>query len=129
VVTFWHVLEHVTDPMQYLQEAHRILKSSGLLVIAVPNVNDYIMQLAYRILRGRPSKLFSRDDREIHLYHFSSNTLQKYLQKTGFRCIDISPDYGIIEHSKKAINYISVAFYYITGMKVFNALEAYAVRI
>ena len=77
VVTFWHVLEHVHDPMRYLQEAHRILKPSGLLVIAVPNVNDYIMQIAYRFVKGRPLKLFSKDDREIHLYHFSDETLRK----------------------------------------------------
>jgi 2-polyprenyl-3-methyl-5-hydroxy-6-metoxy-1,4-benzoquinol methylase len=129
VVTFWHVLEHLHDPMRYLQEAHRILKPSGLLVIAVPNVNDYIMQTAYRIVKGRPLKLFSKDDREIHLYHFSDKTLREYLLKAGFECLKISPDYGITESSKKLVNAIAVAFYYTTGLKLFNALEAHAVRI
>jgi SAM-dependent methyltransferase len=129
VVTFWHVLEHLHDPMRYLQEAHRILKPSGQLVIAVPNVNDYIMQLAYRLVKGRSLKLFSKDDREIHLYHFSAETLRKYLRETGFECQKISPDYGITDYSKKLINTISVAIYYTTGLKIFNALEAHAVRI
>ena len=129
VVTFWHVLEHVHDPMRYLQEAHRILKPSGLLVIAVPNVNDYIMQAAYMLVKGRPLKLFSKDDREIHLYHFSAETLRNYLQKTGFDCLKISPDYGITEYSKKVVNAIAVALYYATGMKIFNSLEAHATRI
>jgi 2-polyprenyl-3-methyl-5-hydroxy-6-metoxy-1,4-benzoquinol methylase len=129
VVTFWHVLEHLHDPMRYLEEAHRILKPSGLLVIAVPNVNDYIMQAAYMLVKGRPLKLFSKDDREIHLYHFSAETLRNYLQKTGFQCLKISPDYGITEYSKKMVNAIAVALYYTTGLKIFNALEAYAERI
>ena len=129
VVTMWHVLEHVTDPKRYLREIHRILKPSGLLVIAVPNVNDYIMQVAYRLVKGRPLKLFSKDDREIHLYHFSAETLRNYLRKTGFECLKISPDYGITEYSKKVVNAIAVALYYATGMKIFNSLEAHATRI
>jgi 2-polyprenyl-3-methyl-5-hydroxy-6-metoxy-1,4-benzoquinol methylase len=129
VVTFWHVLEHVHDPTRYLQEANRILKPSGLLVIAVPNINDYIMQVAYRLVKGRPLKLFSKDDREIHLYHFSAKTLRNYLQKAGFECLKISPDYGITEYSKKVVNAIAVALYYTTGLKLFNALEAHATRI
>jgi 2-polyprenyl-3-methyl-5-hydroxy-6-metoxy-1,4-benzoquinol methylase len=129
VVTFWHVLEHVNDPMRYLQEARRILKPSGLLVIAVPNVNDYVMQIAYRIVKGRPLKLFSKDDREIHLYHFSAETLRNYLRKAGFECLKISPDYGITGYSKKVVNAIAVALYLTTGLKIFNALEAHAARI
>ena len=129
VVTFWHVLEHVADPIRYLLEAHRILKPSGLLVVAVPNVNDYIMKTAYRIVKGRSLKLFSRDDREIHLYHFSADTLKQYLHKAGFDCLSISPDYGITEHSKRLVNFIAVALSYATGIKLFNALEAHAVRL
>lgn len=129
VITFWHVLEHLPDPARYLREAYRILKPSGLLVIAVPNVNDYIMQIAYRIAKGRPLKLFSKDDREIHLYHFSAETLRNYLQKSGFKCIKISPDYGITEFPKKVVNTIAVAIYYAMGLNIFNSLEAHAVRI
>jgi 2-polyprenyl-3-methyl-5-hydroxy-6-metoxy-1,4-benzoquinol methylase len=129
VVTMWHVLEHVTDPERYLREIHRILKPSGLLVIAVPNVNDYVMRFAYRFVKGKPLKLFSKNDREIHLYHFSDETLRNYLRKSGFKCLKISPDYGITEYSKKAVNAIAAAFYYTTGLRIFNALEVYATRI
>lgn len=123
VVTFWHVLEHVNDPMGYLREAYRVLKPSGLLVIAVPNVNDHIMQIVYRIVKGRRFKLFSREDREVHLFHFSADTLRRYLQKTGFHCLGISPDYGITNLSKKMINAVAVSLYHMTGLMFFNALE------
>ena len=127
VVTLWHVLEHVRDPVKYLFEVRRVIKSDGLLVIAVPNVNDLVMQFAYRLIRGRKMKLYSREDREVHLYHFSFETLVKYLRKAGFNCLRYGPDFGIVETSKKGINLLAAALFYISGMKIFNAIEAYAV--
>jgi SAM-dependent methyltransferase len=125
VVTMWHVLEHVTDPKCYLIEIRRILRSYGLLAIAVPNVNSLIMQIAYRIIKGRKMKLFSKDEKEVHLYHFSPETIQIYLNKTGFKCVKLSPDFGITEYSKRLINMVSVIPFYLTGMKIFNAIEVY----
>jgi 2-polyprenyl-3-methyl-5-hydroxy-6-metoxy-1,4-benzoquinol methylase len=127
VVTMWHVLEHVTDPNNYLNAIYRILKPDGLLVVAVPNANNLVMQIAYRIFKRRKSKLFSKDEKEVHLYHFSPITIKAYLEKAGFSCLSISPDYGIIELSKKCINMISVIPYYLAGIKIFNALEVYAI--
>lgn len=129
VVTFWHVLEHLPDPMRYLQEAHRILKPSGLLVIAVPNVDDYLMKIAYRVVKRRPLRLFTRFDREIHLFHFSADTLQLYLDQTGFQRIVISSDNGITEPAKRIIHAAGVALYHVTGLRFFNALEAHAIRV
>ena len=128
VVTFWHVLEHLPDPMRYLQEAHRILKPSGLLVIAVPNVDDYLMRIAYRVVKRRPLRLFTRSDREIHLFHFSADTLRSYLDQAGFRRIVIFPDNGITEPAKMVINAAGVALFHVTGLRFFNALEAHAIR-
>ena len=53
-VTLWHVLEHVTDPARYLAEARRILMPKGILIVAVPNVNDLAMQMAYRVVGASP---------------------------------------------------------------------------
>lgn len=129
VVTFWHVLEHLPDPMRYLKEAHRILKPGGRLVVAVPNVDDHIMKIAYRMVKRRPLRLFSSTDREIHLFHFSADTLRSYLNRTGFQCSGIYPDNGIIEPSKRAVQAASVALYRLTGLMFFNALEAHAARV
>jgi ubiquinone/menaquinone biosynthesis C-methylase UbiE len=128
VVTMWHVLEHVTDPGACLREIHRILKPTGLLVLAVPNVDDRVMQVAYRLWKGKKLKLFSAEDREIHLYHFSPSTIQNYLDKVGFRCLQLVPDDGIVEDAKRFVNGIAVLLYHLTGRKVYNAIEAWAVK-
>jgi 2-polyprenyl-3-methyl-5-hydroxy-6-metoxy-1,4-benzoquinol methylase len=128
VVTMWHVLEHVADPGAYLREIHRILKPSGLLVMAVPNVDDWVMQTAYRLWKGRKMKLFSSEDREVHLYHFSPSTLQRYLAKTGFRCLQMAPDCGIVEDAKRFVNWLAILLYHLTGHKIYNAIEAWAVK-
>ena len=104
-----------------------MLKPNGLLVLAVPNVNDLVMQLAYRAIRLRKLKLFSVNDKEVHLYHFSAKTLRAYFDKTGFDCLRLSPDYGIVQFPKKLINWISVIPFYIAGFKCFNAIEALAI--
>ena len=127
VVTVWHVLEHVRDPKRYLEEIQYILKPDGLLVIAVPNLNNLVMQIAYRIIKRRKLKLFSKDEKEVHLYHFSAQTIKAYLDKTGFECLRLSPDFGIIEPSKRLINMISVIPYYLAKIKIFNAIEIYAI--
>ncbi len=127
VVTLWHVLEHVQNPLRYLAEVRRIIKSDGLLVIAVPNVNDLVMQAVFRLIKRRKMKLYSRKDREVHLYHFSYESLMRSIRKTGFNCLKYGPDFGNVETSKKTINLLAAAFFYISGMKIFNAIEVYAV--
>jgi SAM-dependent methyltransferase len=125
-VTLWHVLEHVMDPRGYLTEVRRVLKKTGLLVIAVPNVNNTIMRTAYRIFKHRPLKLFSIHDRELHLYHFSPQTLKDYLARTGYRCLNVSPDDGVIDPAKKIIHGISVILSRATGLMLCDAFEVHA---
>lgn len=126
VVTLWHVLEHVRQPSRYLDEIRRILRPDGLCVIAVPNVDDLFMRAAYRIVRGRPQRLYSGEDREIHLFHFSAVTIDQYLRKAGFNVCRIGPDFGIIEHGKRIINLTAAAFRCVSGLMFCNALEVHA---
>jgi len=123
VVTMWHVLEHMRDPSKVLHEIHRIIRPDGYLIIAVPNVNDIVMQIVYLLLKGRKLKLFSIDSKEIHLFHFSADTIQAFLERSGFKAHRIGPDFGIIEVPKRLINYLATAAYYMTGVHVYNAIE------
>ena len=72
VVTMWEVLEHVESPSATLREVSRIMKEDGILSIVVPNV---------------ASKNAKRDPywwKPYHFYHFSNETLSKYLRASGF---------------------------------------------
>jgi 2-polyprenyl-3-methyl-5-hydroxy-6-metoxy-1,4-benzoquinol methylase len=126
VVTLWHVMEHVREPARYLKEVRRVIRPGGLLLVAVPNVDDLFMQFAYRIVRGRPLRLFSKEDREIHLYHFSAKTIGMYMEKAGFAVSRVGPDFGIVEPGKQLINAVAAACSYLGGLKGYNSLEVHA---
>lgn len=77
VITMWHSLEHVHDPLAVLREARRLLAARGKLVIAVPNIGS----LPFRWFAGAWLGL----DLPRHLTHFTPRTLHKMLQRAGFK--------------------------------------------
>lgn len=76
LVTMWHVIEHLPNPLETLQEMHRILKPDGLLVLRTPNVDSF----EARAFRGNWYAL----DPPRHLYLFSPKTLKTLLARGGF---------------------------------------------
>lgn len=97
VVRFNHVLEHFPDPVGALRESYRILKSGGFLLITVPNVNSIEMDLF-----GKYCWQLVIPE---HLFHFSSDSLKKLLDKAGFRVerIEYLPYIEIIGNLKRLI--------------------------
>jgi SAM-dependent methyltransferase len=77
VITMWHSLEHVHEPLEVLREAHRLLVPGGRLVIAVPNIDS----LPFRWFGAAWYGL----DLPRHLTHFAPWTLQVMLERVGFR--------------------------------------------
>lgn len=71
-----HVLEHVPNPLRTLQEAYRILKPDGYLIIETPNVASW----AARLFRDWWFHL----DAPRHLYLFTPDTLPALLHAAGF---------------------------------------------
>jgi SAM-dependent methyltransferase len=128
VITFWHVLEHTTSPMRTLQEVRNLLKPGGLLVLAVPNLDDFLLQAAYRLVKGRKPRLFSIHDREIHLLHFSVRSLRFLLGKTGFVCVEIGPDFGVVELTKRLINHAAAALFRLARVHWYNSIQVVARR-
>lgn len=122
-ITMWHVLEHTRDPIAVLREIRRILKDNGVFILAIPNLNNFIFQLAYRLIRGRRMHLFDPDDRELHLYHFTTETIRLALKKTGFSVQKILPDMGIVQLHIKVLNQFAAAGSFLTGKIITDAIE------
>lgn len=85
-VILLYVLEHVSNPLEVLNEINRILKKRGFLFLAVSN---------YRYLKIAFDNVFSRlflknssIHPEEHLQNFTPVTIRKILQKAGFEIIE-----------------------------------------
>ncbi len=128
IITLWHTLEHLPHPLSDLREIHRILAPTGLIVIAVPNVNNYITRFFYLIARRKSLKLFSTDAKEWHFYHFSLRTLRALMEKAGFCLIRTEQDLAQIEFSKKIVDFIAWIVHKVTGKNFGEGLKVYAVK-
>lgn len=76
VITMWHALEHVHEPLPVLREARRLLAPGGKIVISVPNIDS----LSYRWL----GKHWFGLELPRHLTHFTPMSLPLILQRAGF---------------------------------------------
>lgn len=80
VVTLWDVLEHVPDPSKVLTECNRILKKNGILVVNYPDIGSSVA----RLMGKRWIFLLT-----VHLFYFTPITIDKILEKTGFKMFKI----------------------------------------
>lgn len=78
-ILFWHVFEHLPDPVTALKEATRVLAKNHVLCISVPNVASYQARL-------KLSTWFHLDVPR-HRFHFSQQGLIKLLEKHGYEIV------------------------------------------
>jgi SAM-dependent methyltransferase len=85
VVTMWHVLEHLPDPIAALAKVRRVLRPDGVVLFAVPNIAS-----AEARVFGR--RWFSLDIPR-HLLHFSPDSARRAVESAGMSLlrIDHSP--------------------------------------
>ena len=77
-VTLWHVLEHLYDPPGWMQEVKRILRDDGKCIIAVPNINSSDAECF--------GKEWAALDVPRHLWHFSPDTMIRFVKNQGLVC-------------------------------------------
>ena len=82
-ITMWHVLEHVHELHEYIDQLKKLLKPDGKLFIAVPNYTSYDAQL----YKG----FWAAYDVPRHLYHFSPKSMQILLKKHGMNVEKMLP--------------------------------------
>jgi SAM-dependent methyltransferase len=79
VVTMFHVIEHVPDPMAVFSEVYRILAPRGYMVVETPRYDTLMFWLL-----GRRERSVSCDG---HIYFFTTNTLQRMATAAGFQVV------------------------------------------
>ncbi len=82
-ITFWHVLEHVPDPVATLRRAAQLLRPSGRIVIGVPNFDSAEARFFGRYWRGLEVPR--------HLSLFTPATLHRTIEQAGLRVQRMRP--------------------------------------
>ncbi|WP_130734843.1 bifunctional 2-polyprenyl-6-hydroxyphenol methylase/3-demethylubiquinol 3-O-methyltransferase UbiG [Flavobacterium sp. J27] len=83
VITMWHVLEHVPNLNEQIEELKRLLKPDGILIVAVPNFKSYDAQY-YK-------QFWAAYDVPRHLWHFSKKAIQFLFQKHNINLFQVKP--------------------------------------
>jgi SAM-dependent methyltransferase len=77
VITLWHVLEHLSRPVETLQRLGGFLKPDGTLILEVPNFASpearWLGPYWYNL------------DAPYHFWHFTPETLQTAVERAGFQ--------------------------------------------
>jgi SAM-dependent methyltransferase len=76
--TGFYVVEHLSHPMAFLKECHRLLKPGGLLLLRYPHTTPIKNLLQFL---GVKNRLY---DLPAHLSDFSPKMIQLCLERTGF---------------------------------------------
>ena len=82
-ITLWHVLEHVHQLHDYVEQLKRLLKAKGKIFIAVPNYQSRDSGI-YR-------SYWAAYDVPRHLYHFSPQSIKTLMQKHGLKIEEMKP--------------------------------------
>ncbi|MEL1239864.1 class I SAM-dependent methyltransferase [Flavobacterium flavipallidum] len=83
VITMWHVLEHVPDLDFQIKELKRLLKSTGTLIVAVPNFKSFDANYY--------GTYWAAFDVPIHFWHFSKKAIQMLFQKENIKLEKVLP--------------------------------------
>jgi len=85
VLMMHHVLEHIAEQAEILNECHRLLKDTGSLLVRVPVVGE-----AYKIY----SEEWVQLDAPRHLFIHTLKSMTILAQKTGFKIQEVIYDSG-----------------------------------
>jgi SAM-dependent methyltransferase len=116
-VTFWHSLEHLTDPQKTLLQARERLAPGGVVVISVPDNSGWQARLYGRY--------WVHLDVPRHLFHFDRRSLASLLETTGFQPVrqgHVELEYDLLGWSQSTLNRIgpeaNLFFHSLTGKPV-----------
>jgi len=77
----WHVLEHVANLEERMNDLKRLVKPNGVVFIALPNIESWDAK--------HFGKYWAGYDVPRHLYHFSKSDVKKLFLKFDFELVEI----------------------------------------
>jgi 2-polyprenyl-3-methyl-5-hydroxy-6-metoxy-1,4-benzoquinol methylase len=83
-ITFWDVLEHVTDPVADLTQARRLLRPGGIVALTVPDAANFTARVTGR-------RWFGFKTAGEHLQFFTRTSLRLALQMAGLAIRTLEP--------------------------------------
>lgn len=77
VIISIEVIEHINNPIEYLNKCNEVLRKGGKFYLTTPNFNSY--------LRYRLKEEYNIIDYPNHLSYYTRKTLAKLFNENGFR--------------------------------------------
>lgn len=76
------VMEHVDDPLLFLQEIRQLIKPGGKVLISTPNYDDWLLKFL-------PDIYESFFYRQAHQWYFNGRSIQKLANYAGFKSVEL----------------------------------------
>jgi len=124
LITLFHTLEHVPNPVEFLRRLAEFLDIGGRIAIEVPNVADALLAVY-----GIPAfaELYYQ---RAHLYYFSSDTLRRTIEAAGGKgMIEGIQRYALSNHIRWMLAGEPGGQGYYRGVLTEEASEAYAAAL
>jgi len=109
VITIWHVIEHVKNPLEALKKLYKLSKPGAVVFVATPNLDKHVARIIYRLKRNKPYPFYCPKG-EQHLFHFTESTLKKIIKKAGFNIIYTGVDFASVSLEFKMLECASFIF-------------------
>jgi 2-polyprenyl-3-methyl-5-hydroxy-6-metoxy-1,4-benzoquinol methylase len=82
VAVCFSVIEHVADPVSFLQEIRRLLRPGSTLLISTPNLRDWLLELL-------PKDYAAFFYRTVHSWYFDAASLAALSRAAGFTACEV----------------------------------------
>ncbi len=114
-ITLWDVFEHLHDPTADLEELYRVLKTDGILVMRVPNIDCWDAKLFGKYWVGyEPPR---------HLYIFGRETIVHILERNGFKVKHLET------RSSRYLTFVLSLRFAMVGNKIFSKYRERIIRL
>ena len=83
LATCFDVIEHVENPLEFLQDIRKVLKPGGKLLVSTPNAEDILLELL-------PQEYRSFFYRLVHTWYFNNQSFEHLAKEAGYSDLSVS---------------------------------------